>query len=349
MSPLVSVIVPVRNSQQHIKGLLRSLFDQDYPNIQIVLVGNVNDQTWQPIRKWIQEGRVTTIEVQLPEGWTGRDSNLKRNTGALHAFGGILVFTDQKIRHPRNWISRGVAMMQQQQVPALAGTMLSTRSDGDSFWARFTDGALVKRNPEFRQGRILNARNFGATESLPITANWFMTYEAYLKMGGFPEDFRDSYEDYAGAWKAVSNGVSFYCTDDLPVYHKHRLDPRQIQREYIRSARGAAQLFMTFGDCPFGRRRALQVIGVMLMGTGVILTSAILVLLTEWLLLLTLTQIVVLLLVVASLLNFMKVRHWHGLFFPPITFYFIFIFSWHFMQKCLEGGGITSSDRYLQT
>jgi hypothetical protein len=352
MEALVSVIVPVRNSQQFIRALLDSLFIQDYPNFEIILVGNVGDKTWQPIQTLIRCGDVSVIEVPLPPKWTGRDSNLKRNAGAYHARGDILVFTDQKVRHPSDWLSRGVALLEENEannVSAVAGTMISTQADSNTFWSRFTDGALVKRNPEFPHTRFLTASNFGSAESLPITANWFMKREAYQKMGGFPENFRDSYEDYAGAWKAVSNGVVFFCTSNLNVYHQHRTDPRQIQREYVRSARGAAQLLMTFTDCPFAWRRAVQVLGVSAFSifSFVVLLKGLL--FAEWLFVMLVLPVMVLGLFTMSLLNFAKVRHWHGLLFPPITFYFILVFSWHFLHKCLEGAGIPDSDRYLQT
>ncbi|MBX3064877.1 MAG: glycosyltransferase [Anaerolineae bacterium] len=349
MYPLVTVIVPVRNSQQHIQGLLQSLFAQDYPCMEIVLVGNMGDQTWQPICDWIEAGKVTTVEVQRSRNWTGRDSNLKRNAGARHAHGEIFVFTDQKIRHEPDWITRGVALMRGHKVEALAGTMNSTPEEADKFWSRFTDGALVKRNPHFPQGRYLNERNFGKSESLPITANWFMTRSAFHKMGGFPEDFRDSYEDYAGAWKAVRSGITFYCTSELPVYHKHRLEPMQIQREYIRSARGAAQLFLTFSNCPFAQRRAVQVLGVLGVVAGGTATLSSLMIVAEWFYLLLLTQVGGLLLLSAAILNGLKVRHWHGLLFPPITLYFVVLFSLHFVRRVMEGESIITSEKYLQT
>jgi glycosyltransferase involved in cell wall biosynthesis len=349
MASLVSIIVPVRNSQQYIKALLDSLFNQDYPRFEVILVGNVGDKTWEPISEYIQDGQVSIIEVPLPPNWRGRDSNMKRNMGALYAHGDILVFTDQKIRHPSDWISRGVALLSQHNVHAVAGTMLSTQADSDSFWSRFTDGALVKRNPEFPSTRFLTASNFGAAESLPITANWFMTKEAYQKMGSFPEDFRDSYEDYAGAWQAVRNGVTFYCTSTLNVYHQHRVDPRQIQREYVRSARGAAQLFMTFTDCPFGWRRLVQVVAVSLF---ILITFAVLikgVVFAEWLTLAAFALLGVTGLVAGSYLNYRKVGHWHGFLFPPITFYFILVFTWHFLYKIMEGIAVPTSDRFITT
>ena len=349
MESLLSVIVPVRNSQQHIRALVDSLFEQDYPHFEIILVGNEGDKTWLPIQDHIRCGYITTLEVQLPPNWRGRDSNFKRNMGAQHARGDILVFTDQKIRHPSDWLSRGVALLEEHDVAAVAGTMISTNEESASFWSRFTDGALVKRNPEFPSTRILTASNFGSAESLPITANWFMTKEAYQKMGGFPENFRDSYEDYAGAWQAVRNGVSFYCTSSLNVYHKHRTDPQQILREYIRSARGAAQLFMTFKGCPFGWRRFVQVMVVAAaMIAGLVMTIQGFIF-DEWLFLSALAPVAVLGLLGVSFLNYLKVRHWHGFFFPPITVFFILVFSWHFLHKCLEGAGVPTTDHYLQT
>lgn len=346
--PRVTIVVPVRNSQEHIQRLLAFLLEQDYPFFEIVLVGNGNDQTWQAVPK---NPKIVKVEAHLPEDWAGRDTNFKRNVGARIAIkrgADVLFYTDGKIRHQTNWISKGLEIMEAQQVQSVAGIMLGTWESAQTFLGRFTDHALVKRNPDFGKGYLLTKLNFGKKESLPITACWAMTVEAYLAMDGFPEDFRDSYEDYAASWKMVAAGVGIYVTNDWQVEHKHRSSFFKIILEYARSARGAAQMFHTYPECPFGRRRAKQVAFVML---GSIFALAYLILsffyAPAWF-----SGAITLgtgLFGLAGLINVSKANHWQGLFFPPLTALFIWWFSFNFLLKMAEGGGPTKSNRWLQT
>ncbi len=351
MPTKVSVIVPLRNSGAHITGLLDSLLSQDYPSFEILLVGNQGDTTWSALPSDL-DPRVHIIEVELPEGWMGRDSNFKRNRGAEAATGIVLFYTDVKIRHQPDWISTGLRLMRENQVEAVAGIMLGTAESTQSFLGRFTDSALIRRNPDFGQGYILNAQNFGNRESLPITACWAMTRAAYENMGGFDEDARDSYEDYMSAWRAVRAGVEFFVSNLWTVFHKHRSKFKPMQLEYARSARGAAQMFATYPDCPFGRRRAAQVTIVLAMvfvGVVTLLISLVALALGNWQILAGLSAIVTALYVLAGTANTVKAHHWQGFFFPALTGWFILWFALHFAQKLREGGGVSKNNRWLQT
>lgn len=347
----VSVIIPLRDSGAHINGLLDSLLAQDYPNFEILLVGNQGDKTWKALPEDL-DPRVRIEEVELPKDWVGRDSNFKRNWGARAAVGDVLFYTDVKIRHQPDWISTGLRLMRENRVEAVAGIMLGTAESTQSFLGRFTDSALIRRNPDFGKGYILNAQNFGNRESLPITACWAMTRAAYEDMGGFDEDARDSYEDYMSAWRAVRAGVEFFVSNLWTVFHKHRSKFKAMQLEYARSARGAAQMFATYPDCPFGRRRAAQVTIVLAMvfvGIVSLLTSLVALALGKGQILAALLIAAIALYALAGTTNLVKARHWQGFFFPALTGWFILWFALNFAQKLREGGGVTKTNRWLQT
>lgn len=345
--PLVSVVVPLRNSGQYVNTLLASLLGQDYPNYEVVLVGSPQDSTWDAIRQeYGSDPRLHIVEATIPATHVGRDSNIKRNWGAQSSGGEVLAFTDAKIRHQKNWISQGVYFLGREDVGAVAGIMLSTEEDMDSFMAMFADSALIKRNPDFGNGHVLTADNFASRESLPITACWMMTREAFELMDGFDETFTISYEDYSAAWRYCGNGGTFYCSNEWRVYHKHRTQFKQMMLEFQRSARGAAQLLYSYPDCPFGVKRLRQsvaVLGAALVGASVL---AFLVLSQEWL---TIALLMILGLSGMSgigLVNYRKAKHWYGFFFPPLTAWFIFVFSLNFIQQYIWRNG---AGKFLQT
>lgn len=336
--PLVSVIVPVRDSGNHIGGLLESLLAQDYPNYEVILVGNYQDSTWQYITPHPQ---LFVFEADIPPTHKGRDTNWKRRLGANVARGDVLFYTDVKIRHPENWISRGIELMQEHDVESVAGVMLSTRqrSAEETFMEKFTDSALVKRNPDFGKGYVLTRKNFGNRESLPITACWAMTRDAYERMGGFNQKFVYSYEDYSAAWQSVAAGERIFCSSGWAVYHKHRTAFSEITREYKRSAYGAAQLFQVFPDCPFARRRLGQVLAVLFALLLMVVVPLGLLLAGELASLAILIGLGIIGFFGLGLLNIVKAGwYWRALFFPPLTAFFILVFSLWFMRKLLAGG-----------
>lgn len=351
--PKVSAVVPARDSGVHINGLLESLLAQDYPNFDIHLSLEEGDSTISAIKpEYLADPRLVIVESPKIAGWVGRNSNRLRNAGGesvLEHDGDLLFFTDVKIRHNPDCLSLFVQIKTETGADVVGGIMLATEESAKSFLGLFTDKASVKRNPEFGvDGYFLGLDNFGKHESLPITACLGITREVFEKVK-FPEDFRDSYEDYAYVWLIVKAKFKVFCTDALVVFHKHRSKFKQISREYSRSARGAAQMFATYPDCPFGRRRFLQVFVVL-----TTLTSGLMLMLL--LLLLGLFQLFVMMVVLGFLgvsflgaLNVRKAKIWQAFFFPPLTIFFIVVFSINFVRKLIEGGGVSKDNSFLQT
>lgn len=102
MKPLISIIIPVYNSGKKINRLLKSLLNQTYTNIEIILV---DDKSTDP----------KTIE--LKESWSKKDSRIKlfteekntrgsrpRTDGILFSKGEFICFADQDDWYPHNAI-----------------------------------------------------------------------------------------------------------------------------------------------------------------------------------------------------------------------------------------------------
>ncbi len=107
--PLVSIIVPACNEEEHIEQALMTLLAQDYPNLEIIVV---NDRSIDTTGRVLEDlkvyyPRLITHEVtSLPEGWMGKSHALV--TGAALAKGEYLVFTDADVLMENTTISRAV-------------------------------------------------------------------------------------------------------------------------------------------------------------------------------------------------------------------------------------------------
>jgi hypothetical protein len=120
-SPLVSIIVPACNEEGGIAPALRSLCEQDYPQIEIIVVNDRSTDRTAEVVETIREDHpaiaVVTIDA-LPEGWLGKPHALQ--TGARLASGDYLVFTDADIRMEPTTISRAVRAMHDNSLDHLA-------------------------------------------------------------------------------------------------------------------------------------------------------------------------------------------------------------------------------------
>ncbi len=112
-APLVSILVPARNEEINIKTCLESLQQQDYPNLEIlVLDDNSTDSTAEIVRQVVNgDGRVKLLGGDvLPEGWAGKPFACQQL--ARKAKGEWLLFVDADTTHTPDMLRRvmGVAL-----------------------------------------------------------------------------------------------------------------------------------------------------------------------------------------------------------------------------------------------
>jgi glycosyltransferase involved in cell wall biosynthesis len=119
--PLVSVIIPARNEAKKIRNALQSVLQQDYPNVEyIVLNDRSTDETGAILARMLAENRrLRVIDIaELPSGWLGKNYALYQ--GAEKASGELLLFTDADIVMDSSALSRGVSYLQLNHLDHLA-------------------------------------------------------------------------------------------------------------------------------------------------------------------------------------------------------------------------------------
>lgn len=264
----VTVVVPVKDSARTIVGVVRSLLTQDYPGpLEVLLVGDVGDSTWEPLRNLIGEGAVRVLEVDVVTG--GRDSNFKRNAGLAAATGELLALTDSDMVLPPDWVSTGVELLE--EYPCVAGPMESVATD---FWGRYVDtNPFAGKTPRMAEDYVTSENAFDGGRKPPVTANVLFTRELYEAIGGLDASFVHSYEDYEWFQRVVDAGFSVLCTDRLRALHHHRQGLRQLVREYHRSGRGCAMFVRKHPHSSFGRDRLGQLSKLLALATLVLLEA----------------------------------------------------------------------------
>jgi len=107
--PRVSVIVPARNEQRGIRAAVASLADQEYRDVEVVVVDDESDDATAAEARAAADDRVTVLQgAPLPDGWVGKSWACVQ--GAERATGDWLLFTDADVRHAPDTVGRALAL-----------------------------------------------------------------------------------------------------------------------------------------------------------------------------------------------------------------------------------------------
>lgn len=109
--PRVSIIVPARNEAEHIEQTLRQLLALDYDNYEVIAIDDRStDRTGEEmdrVASSAQDARLRIIHVAaLPRGWMGKPHAMW--TGANHAIGDWLLFTDADVLFRSDALARAM-------------------------------------------------------------------------------------------------------------------------------------------------------------------------------------------------------------------------------------------------
>jgi len=177
-SPSVSVIIPVRNEEQHIGLLLDDLIRQDYPagGLQIVVVDDCSeDSTVEIVKRFMTLD--TRINLLSTATFLSRYTHKKRAVyeGIMASSSEIIMTTDADCRVHPGWIS-GMVKHFAPGVDLVAGAV-SVESGG--LFGRFE--TLEFTGIQAMSSGLMNAR-------FPVTcngANLAYRREAFERVGGF--------------------------------------------------------------------------------------------------------------------------------------------------------------------
>ncbi len=110
--PRVSILVPVRNEEHNVEPCLRSLFAQEYPDFEVLVLDDEStDGTAEALAALSGEDhRLRVLKgTPLPQGWVGKHWACFQLAQA--AVGELLLFTDADTRHHPHALRDAVAAL----------------------------------------------------------------------------------------------------------------------------------------------------------------------------------------------------------------------------------------------
>ncbi|MEQ8818972.1 MAG: glycosyltransferase [Sumerlaeia bacterium] len=134
--PRLAAFVPARNEEAAIEAAVRSLLDQDYPNLTVVVANdNSTDRTGEILARIARDypaDRLTVIEPpEPPPGWMGKCHALWNAVKGAPADAELFLFCDADVIHNPHTLRRAVELMRERDAGMVA---LLPRLDNVSFW-----------------------------------------------------------------------------------------------------------------------------------------------------------------------------------------------------------------------
>ncbi len=201
---MVSIIVITYNARDDLKECLKSLQDQDYDQIEIIIVDDAStDGTKQYLERYKTD--INTDAVILTN-----DSNLgvagARNVGIERSKGDIIAFIDADCIADAVWISELVKGYCNKDVVAVGGSISDERIT--NIWE------LLNKGHDFiasEEGYVTYIQGCNMSYGAPI-----------LKTFLFNDEIKYGYEETLLCDKLIQAGHKIYYRPQAIVHHKHR-------------------------------------------------------------------------------------------------------------------------------
>jgi glycosyltransferase involved in cell wall biosynthesis len=198
-APIVSVVIPALNAEQHIALCLASLTTQNCPTstFEVIVVDNGSTDATVSIASSFK----STLNIRVLEKKMGYVSEV-RNYGVKNARGRILAFLDSDCVAPPNWLSDATRLLQDTGA-GIVGSHY--RIPPQSSWS-----ALV-------WDRYLFADKSGRIAFVP-TGNLLISRSLFDSLGGLDETIQTN-EDVELCRRVRSLGFSVHAYPQIAVVH----------------------------------------------------------------------------------------------------------------------------------
>ncbi|HEX6810793.1 MAG TPA: glycosyltransferase [Planctomycetota bacterium] len=231
--PLVSVVVAGRNEAPTIGLCVRTLLEQDYPNLEILVIDDhSDDRTSAEVRPYTRGGKVRLVRNNSDRGRAGRPS--ASNLGLRLARGEILVSLDADTTFDRHLVSALVAQFANREVGVVAGNVL-IRNWRDSTVARLQAleyAVAIDINKRWTDTRRATLQASGAVGAF--------RRQALVDIGGWEQQLA---EDTDVSLRMIKAGWRLRFARDAVARTDCPTTLRQVARQRFRWDRGGLRAF----------------------------------------------------------------------------------------------------------
>jgi cellulose synthase/poly-beta-1,6-N-acetylglucosamine synthase-like glycosyltransferase len=224
-TPFISIIVPVFNAARTLPALLESLVSLDYPDSrrEVLVVDNGSTDSTPQIA-----GQHPICFLEEREVLTSYGA---RNSGARHAKGDLLAFTDGDCIAAPDWLSKLMVGMDDQRIGLNVGEVIGYRPDTPI--ARLTEETGIMAHRHSLDHKSLQSAS---------TANMLVRRQVWDRLGGFNVTL-PAFGDMEFCWRMqIELGLTVGYRPEAMVYHQHRGSYRALWRQALRHGWGSAYM-----------------------------------------------------------------------------------------------------------
>lgn len=219
--PLVTVIIASYNHAPYIEECIRSVLEQSYPNIELLVIDDGSrDDSVQRIQR-LQEQHVFDFRVQQNQGLTTTlNQAIARSKGEF-----IVPFGSDDIMLPERIAKQVAHMIDKPEVGICAGNIELIDSEGGLYPERHQGREIAFRRMDFEDV-------FLERKPYPPAPTLMFRREALEKVGGFDPEIR--LEDLLIELKITRAGFFIDCLGEvLAKYRKHATNTSKNHRFMI--------------------------------------------------------------------------------------------------------------------
>jgi len=206
--PGVTVVVPVRNRPEDLRGCLESLERVEYADglLEIIVVDDAStDDT---------RAQVSAFPARLLAMGEQRGASCCRNLGTREAKGDIIAFLDSDCTVGRNWLRELVPAFNDPGVAGVGGWV-------DSYYQEKKLDLYEKVKSSLFMGSWPTASSEENRFFYVPSCNFLVRREIFLRVGGFNESLTVG-EDVDLCWRLQNEGHKIEYRPVGLVFHKHR-------------------------------------------------------------------------------------------------------------------------------
>lgn len=224
----VSIIIPVKNMENNIEDLLKSIMELDYPKdkIEVIIVdGGSNDKTLEIASKY-------PVKILREDG---KGPNYGRNIGIKAASGEIYAFTDGDCILPKDWLKKIVEKINDEEIGCVGGSVFVAECLKDNLIAKYADESIMRIMPIAKTTeKIHEVKLFKHL----ATCNMAVKRKVIEEIGGFENDLK-VFEDIDLIVKICKKGYKVLRSPEIYVWHKHREGVWKLIKQTFNYGRGA--------------------------------------------------------------------------------------------------------------
>jgi phenylacetate-CoA ligase len=155
---LISIIIPIFNSEKTIKKCIESILNQSYKNFELLLIDNGStDNTLNIIKQYMIKNKKIKLLKEVKRG-----RGPARYKGEINSKGKIILMTDSDCILPENWIIEMSKPILNYECDGIQGSEISGKND---FWNININKIMNHKRFKFTLGNI-DTKNFAIRKSI---------------------------------------------------------------------------------------------------------------------------------------------------------------------------------------